>query len=84
MVLCPDLSATDTWMEKLIKKKHKKGAQRTGYQTLSSSIGNLDSDDNPFEEITRWFRTKRLDRLACPNPIAWWGVSKFSHVKTVY
>jgi len=37
-----------------------------------------DANDDPFEEITRWFRTKRLDRVACPDPIAWWGVGNLS------
>jgi hypothetical protein len=60
-------------MEKLIKKKQKKD----GALTASSSISNIDPDNDPFEEITRWFKTKRLDRAACPNPIAWWGVCVF-------
>jgi hypothetical protein len=60
-------------MEKLIKKRQKKD----GTLTVSSSFSNIDPDDDPFEEITRWFKTKRLDRAACPNPIAWWGVRVF-------
>ena len=56
-------------MEKLIRKKQKKDGNLT-----PSSITNVDLDDDPFEEITRWFKTKRLDRMACPDPIAWWGV----------
>jgi hypothetical protein len=60
-------------MEKLIKKRQKKD----GALTASSSFSNIDRDDDPFEEITRWFKTKRLDRAACPNPIAWWGVRVF-------
>jgi hypothetical protein len=58
-------------MEKLMKKKQKKNG--TMAVTPSSSIADI-SDDDTFEEITRWFKTKRLDRVACPNPIAWWGV----------
>ena len=60
-------------MEKLMKKKQKKD----GLLTASSSISNINPNDDPFEEITRWFKTKRLDRVACPNPIAWWGVRVF-------
>ena len=62
-------------MEKLMKKKRKKDS--TMPVTASSSISNFNPDDDPFEEITRWFKTKRLDRAACPNPIAWWGVRVF-------
>jgi hypothetical protein len=61
-------------MEKLMKKKQKKDG---GTLTASSSISNINPDDDPFDEITRWFKTKRLDRMACPNPIAWWGVCIF-------
>jgi hypothetical protein len=62
-------------MEKLIKKKQKKDSTLvTGAVTPSSSINPV---DDPFEEITRWFKTKRLDRMACPDPIAWWGVCVF-------
>ena len=68
-----DLSATDAWMEKLMKKKQK----NDGTLTASSSISNFNSEDDPFEEITCWFKAKRLDRTACPNPIAWWGVCVF-------
>lgn len=64
----------------MIKKKQKKDA-KGGTLTPSGSMTNADSDD-PFEEITRWFRTKRLDRVACPNPIPWWGVSVFLDEKT--
>jgi hypothetical protein len=63
-------------MEKLMKKKQKKDG--TMPVTASSSISNINRDDDPFEEITRWFETKRLDRAACPNPIAWWGVRVFN------
>jgi hypothetical protein len=58
-------------MEKLIKKKQKKDSTLV---TPSSSISSINPADDPFEEITRWFKTKRLDRAACPDPIAWWGV----------
>jgi hypothetical protein len=63
-------------MEKLMKKKQKKDGT-AGTLTASLSISNINPNDNPFEEITRWFKTKRLDRVACPNPIAWWGVGVF-------
>ena len=69
ILLCLDLSATDTWMEKLIKKKQKKD----GNLTPSLSISNIDSNDDPFKEITHWFKTKWLDRIACLDLIAWWG-----------
>jgi hypothetical protein len=60
------MTATDKWMEKLIRKNQKKAAKRAD-----------SSNDNPFDELNRWFKMKRLDRTACPNPIAWWGVSTF-------
>ena len=63
-------------MEKLIKKKQKKNGNLL---TPSSSASNIDPIDDPFEEITRWFKTKRLDRVACPDPISWWGVCVFLH-----
>ena len=68
-----ELSATDTWMEKLMRKKQKED----GTLTVLSSISSIIPDDDPFEELTRWFKTKWLDRMACPNPIAWWGVRIF-------
>ena len=63
----------DTWMEKLMMKKQKKD----GTLTASSSFSNISPDDDPFEEITHWFKTKQLDRTACPNLITWWGVCVF-------
>jgi hypothetical protein len=60
-------------MEKLIKKKQKQDA-KDDRSTRSGCVDNTNRDD-PFEEITRWFGSNRLDRVACPNPIAWWGVS---------
>jgi hypothetical protein len=60
-------------MEKIIKKKQKKDSTTTP----SSSISDINLGDDPFEEIMRWFKTKRLDRVACPDPIAWWGVCVF-------
>jgi hypothetical protein len=71
-----DLSATEKWMEKLIKKKKK----QDGNLTQSLGITNSDHQD-PFEEITRWFGSKRLEQAACPNPITWWGVSLFLYLK---
>jgi len=71
ILLCLDLSTTDTWMEKLINKKQKKDSTLV---TPSSSIPSINSVDDPCEEITHWFKTKWLDRAACPDPIAWWGV----------
>jgi hypothetical protein len=68
-----DLSATDSWMEKLIKKKKRQDA-KDGNSTRSVHITTTDGEDDPFEEITRWFGTKRLNRVVCPNPITWWGV----------
>jgi hypothetical protein len=64
------LSATDSWMEKLIKKKQKKASTSTS--TISTSMAH--SKENPFEELNRWFKSRRLEREACPNPIPWWGV----------
>ena len=54
ILLCLDLSAMDTWMAKLMKKKQKKD----GTLTTSSSISNINSDDDSFEEIMCWFKTK--------------------------
>jgi hypothetical protein len=59
-------------MEKLMKKKQKKDGAST--VTSSSSTADINPDEDTFEEITRWFKAKVLDRKACPNPIAWWGV----------
>ena len=60
-------------MEKLIKKRQKKD----GTLTPSSSTSDINSVDDAFEEITRWFKGKRLDRVACPDPISRWGVCVF-------
>jgi hypothetical protein len=56
-------------MEQLIKKKQKKA--NTSTTSTSTAVGNVD----PFEELNRWFKSKRLGREACPNAVPWWGVS---------
>ena len=64
-----ELSATDSWMEQLIKKKQKKS------NTLTTSTSTAVSNVDPFEELNHWFKSKRLGCEACPNPVPWWGVS---------
>jgi len=61
-------------MEQLIKKKQKKDARKTGMSAVSTNTVN---SDDPFEEFNRWFKSRRLEREACPNPIAWWGICTF-------
>ena len=60
-------------MEKLIKKKQKKD----GTLAPSLSVSDINLGDDPFKEIAHWFKIKRLDHVACPDPIAWWGVCVF-------
>jgi hypothetical protein len=60
-------------MEKLMIKEQKKASTLTA----SSIISNISPDDDPFEEITHWFKIKWLDCMACPNPITWWRVCIF-------
>ena len=50
----------------MIKKK-----QRKKGNTLQAVPGDMDV----FEELNRYLRKPRLRREACPNPIAYWGVS---------
>jgi hypothetical protein len=57
-------------MEQLIKKKQKNSS--TSMSTTSTSMAN--SKEDPFEELNRWFKSRRMEREACPNPIPWWGV----------
>jgi hypothetical protein len=64
------MTDTDKWMEKLIRKNQRKRAKTAG-------VSSANGDDDPFDELNRWFKMKRLDRTACPNPIAWWGVCTF-------
>ena len=68
------LLSTDSWMEKLIRKKKKKDRTEVLYS------------ENPFEEIERYFKLLRLWREDCPNPIPWWGVSciLFNFLKSYY
>ena len=54
-----------------------KKQKKDGSLNIPSSNSNVNPDDDPFEEITHWFNTKWLDRKACPNLIAWWGVRVF-------
>jgi hypothetical protein len=51
------MTATDKWMEKLIRKNQKRPAKKAD-----------SSNDDPFDELNHWFKMKWLDRTACPNP----------------
>jgi hypothetical protein len=61
---CVALSSTDSWMEKMIRKK----------QVVPSELAAAVQVD-PLDELQRYLRQPRLKRGECPNPIAWWGVS---------
>jgi len=56
-------------MEKLIRKRERKEGKKA-----IDSTSTADGNEDVFEELNRWFKTKRLDHAACPNPISWWGV----------
>ena len=61
-------------MDQLIKKKQKKASTSTASTSMDN--GKLTgSNEDPFEELNRWFKSKWLEREACPNAILWWGVS---------
>jgi hypothetical protein len=68
-------------MEKLMKKKQKQDGSATVASSSSITAADMNHDEDMFEEITRWFKTKKLDRKACPNPIAWWGVCVLPDIK---
>ena len=57
-------------MEKLIKKKEKKGKS-----TKTAAHESSDNNVDPFKEYNRYIKQTRLSREDCPNPISWWGVS---------
>ena len=39
------------------------------------SVPHPQSDENPFEELERYFRDPLVSKRACPEVIPWWGVS---------
>ena len=63
-----DMSSTSAWMESVIKKKQKKKGNPSS-QAVPESL-------DMFEELNRYLKKPRLKREECPNPIAYWGVSR--------
>ena len=54
-------------MEAAIKKKQKKKGNKS-----QAAPENVDR----FDELNRYLNKDRLSREECPNPIAYWGVSR--------
>lgn len=67
---CVALSSTDSWMEKMIRKKQDNVRKPN---VVPSELAAVQVD--PLDELQRYLRQPRLKRGDCPNPIAWWGVS---------
>src|SRR5712691_2951188 len=67
---CVALSSTDSWMERMIRKKQDNLRKP---KVVPSELAAVQVD--PLDELQRYLRQPQLKRGDCPNPIAWWGVS---------
>ena len=67
-------SAADDWMDHIINEKVQRGTLTQGLE--------VNKDENPYEELERYFHDPVVPRRMCPEVIPWWGVSIYFHLVT--